>query len=220
MIFFLWCRAAKEATGDFLLFIQDTVELLGPEQIQKMIEVFASAKGGTEEVGVVGNKVIEDDGTIYSAGIDFLLAKNPNKPASDPFSSWTQFQAYASSYSAGNSEVNRLIEGIYGRGRYQPNEASGGQDKTNSTDDSKDVLNAPEVPVIFHRMQGYNAHDSRVMSTQDVHAVSKGTFGFNAFVVQICTDFIISYSLYDGTTFSIYGSRRFCRELHCQLFRC
>jgi len=209
-------RAATQATGDFILFSQETVEILGSVQIQKMIEVFASSKGANDEIAVVGNKIIEDDGTIYSAGIDFIMAKNINKP--DPLSSVNWAQNYNSNtnlwanqntgrtrtgIAGGMGEqggYSRLLGGRYGRNRNKvntpsvdPEETTGGggealvtstATETNATetetvqvplqDTPEKLLSATEVPVLVHRLQGYNVHDSRVMSTQDVYAVSKG----------------------------------------------
>jgi GT2 family glycosyltransferase len=55
--------------------MSESSEVESWKDIQEMIDAFKS----DEHIGVVGNRILYDDGTVFSAGIDFIMAKNPTK---------------------------------------------------------------------------------------------------------------------------------------------
>ena len=55
---------AEEAKGDYLIFIDSSIEILDPDWIQKML-----ANCQREEVGIVGPKFLSPDGRIENAGL-------------------------------------------------------------------------------------------------------------------------------------------------------
>ncbi|MGH7094617.1 MAG: glycosyltransferase family 2 protein, partial [Stellaceae bacterium] len=61
-------RAAKEAAGEFLLFLNDDVEIIEPGWLAAMLEHAARP-----EIGVVGPLLLYPDGTVQHAGM-FLMA--------------------------------------------------------------------------------------------------------------------------------------------------
>jgi GT2 family glycosyltransferase len=57
-------RAAREARGEQLLFLNNDVEVISPDWIQAMLE-----HGQRPEVGAVGAKLVYPDGTVQHAGV-------------------------------------------------------------------------------------------------------------------------------------------------------
>ena len=59
--------AASEASGDYILFVNDDIEVIAPDWIESLLE-----HAQRKEVGVVGAKLLYPDGTIQDAGM-FLV---------------------------------------------------------------------------------------------------------------------------------------------------
>eukprot|EP01130_Rhizamoeba_saxonica_P018198 TRINITY_DN9030_c0_g1_i1.p1 TRINITY_DN9030_c0_g1~~TRINITY_DN9030_c0_g1_i1.p1 ORF type:complete len:753 (-),score=166.91 TRINITY_DN9030_c0_g1_i1:32-1957(-) len=62
-------RAAQQASGDYLVFMEDSVLINGLDSLSKMLDVFDRY----EDVAVVGNKLVYPDSTIHHAGISLVL---------------------------------------------------------------------------------------------------------------------------------------------------
>src|SRR5262249_30246175 len=65
---------AQHATGDYLLFLNDDMEVLGPGWIEALLE-FAQQK----EIGAVGAKLLFPDGGLQHVGVTVLDGK-PGHP--------------------------------------------------------------------------------------------------------------------------------------------
>jgi hypothetical protein len=74
-------HAATLATGDILLFASDMLEDITIASILSLAKMVHHPK-----IGIVGPKLLDASkggSTVFSAGIDFVLGKNPHRP------SWT-----------------------------------------------------------------------------------------------------------------------------------
>lgn len=76
-------KAAKKATGDYLLFLTDLLEDVSANAISEMARLLQHPK-----IGIVGPKLIDGskgNRVVWSAGLDLLNGKNPHRP------SWTSW---------------------------------------------------------------------------------------------------------------------------------
>lgn len=64
--------ASKEATGDYIIFLNNDIEILSPDWIESMLE-----QAQIPEIGAVGAKLLYPDGSIQHAGV--ILGMSPDQ---------------------------------------------------------------------------------------------------------------------------------------------
>ena len=146
-------NAAALAVGDVLLFSSDMLEDITIASILNLARYLRH-----NDVGIVGPKLVDASKggtTVFSAGLDFILGKNPHKP------SWTSWYEHILSFSHNQPLQNSpLTNKSHSR---NPDQSSSGTSLTVMSD----------VPLLVHRYQGYLESDSRVQRMQSVYGVSK-----------------------------------------------